>query len=318
MAHAMVVEDNTTPPPTERPLLRQPLGFSIDQPVQSINTYEASVSAPAKLGVFLPGQEVPVAVKPKNPKQKKGSSGVKRPRRPEAYAGQTSRFRIQTYDPTPSAEPPIHYGSGPYSSLYRGVVPTTEIRPEVSPIASPQSRLGNSTAPSNTMDSFGQPSSLRHLQGNPSAPKSKATASKSKNTQTVVTEHRNASSSRSKLQHSTLGSNPGNEDIISSSLSNPYYRHNYESQHEHAPSRSPPPVSQPQPTQSETQNKWGAITKSQKHQLTTSTSSRGTEIGEAEGIELNYILDIGGCAHISSRPTTETFTYSHCSHPGYS
>src|SRR5271156_5099809 len=100
MAHETVVEHDPTPHPSERPLLRQPLGFSIDQPAQSINTYEAS-AVPTQLAVFLPGQEVPLPPKPKSSK-KKGSSGVRRPRRPEAYAGQTTRFRIQTYDPTPS------------------------------------------------------------------------------------------------------------------------------------------------------------------------------------------------------------------------
>ncbi|KAF8806434.1 hypothetical protein BYT27DRAFT_7140948 [Phlegmacium glaucopus] len=284
MTPAMAVEHDTTPPLPERPLLRQPLGFSIDQPAQSINTYEASVSAPAKLGVFLPGQEVPVPLKPKISRPKKGSSGVKRPRRPEAYAGQTSRFRIQTYDPTPSIEPPIHYGSGPYSSLYRGVVPTTETRPDSTATATtpPQGRSSSSTASSNTMDSFRQPSSLRSPQENPSA--SKGNASKGRKTQTVVNEHRNPSFSRSKFQQSsTPASNPENEATVSSSLSGPYYRHNYESQHEHATSLSPPPASQRQPFQSETQKKSSPIAKSQNYQPTASASSRGTENGETEG-----------------------------------
>jgi len=324
MAHAIPVENDTTPPPTERPLLRQPLGFSIDQPAQSLNTYEASVLAPAKLGVFLPGQEVPVPLKPKNSKPKKGSSGVKRPRRPEAYAGQTSRFRIQTYDPTPSIEPPIHYGSGPYSSLYRGVVPSTETRQDypTTATAPSQGRPSSSTASSHTMDSFGQPSSLRSPQENLSAPKSKATTSKGKITQTVATEHRNPSFSRSKLQQpSTSGSNPENEVIVSSSLSGPYYRHDYESQHERATSPSPPPVPQGQPTQPESQKKLGPIARSQKYQPAASTSSRGTEDGEAEGIKLCHVWGIGGCVphiHLSSRPATKTFTHSYCPHPRYS
>ncbi len=52
---------------------------------------------------------------------KRNKTGIKRPRRPDAYPGQTSRFRLDTYDPTPPSEPPIDHGTGPYSSLYRGV-----------------------------------------------------------------------------------------------------------------------------------------------------------------------------------------------------
>lgn len=311
------MEHDPTPPPSERPLLREPLGFSIDQPAQSINTYEAS-AAPTKLAVFLPGQEVPIPPKPKSFK-KKGSSGVKRPRRPEAYAGQTSRFRIQTYDPTPSVEPPIHYGSGPYSSLYRGVAPTTETRPDppATTITSPQGRPSSSTASSNTTDSFGQPSSLRSPQENPSGSKSKVITSKGKITQT---EHRNASFSRSRYQQSSNSGANLEEDIGSSSLSGPYYRHNYESQHEHVTSLSPLPAAPRQPTQSEIQKKWGPIARYQRHQHAASTSSRGTENGEAEGIELLHALDIGCVPHIhlSSRPAAKTITHSYYPHPGYS
>ena len=318
MVHDLVADDDVViPPSSERPLLRQPLGFSIDQPAQSINTYEASASAPTKIGVFLPGQVVPIPSKPKTSKSKKGSSGVKRPRRPEAYAGQTSRFRIQTYDPTPSIEPPIHYGSGPYSSMYRGVAPTTETRPDPAAAAnaSLQGRPSSSTASSNTMDSFGQASSLSSPQEHPSPSKSKATASKGKNTQTVAA----ASFSRNNFQQSfTSGSNPENDDVGSTSLSGPYYRHNYESRHEHATSFSPPPTSQRQFTQSETQKSWDPVARSQRYQPAASTSSRGPDNGEVEGIELYHVLDTYDCVHLPARPTTKTSTHSNCPHPGYS
>jgi hypothetical protein len=62
---------------------------------------------------------VPLPSKEKGGKRNK--TGIKRPRRPDAYPGQTSRFRLDTYDPTPPSEPPIDHGTGPYSSLYRGV-----------------------------------------------------------------------------------------------------------------------------------------------------------------------------------------------------
>ena len=264
--------------PSERPLLRQPLGFSIDRPAQSINTYEASVSAPTKNGVFLPGQEVPVSPKLKKLKAKKRSS-VKRPRRPEAYAGQTSRFRLQTYDPTPSVEPPTNYGSGPYSSMYRGPAPTTEARPDLPAIAtgSLHGRPSSSTASSNTMDPFGQFLSLRSSQEKFSALKGKtAAASKDKSTQPLAA----LPFSCSKFQQFT------NEILSSTSLGGPYYRHDYESQHEHATSLSPLLASQRQIAQSETQKNWGHIARSQKYPPAASTSSRGTDNEDAEGLEL--------------------------------
>ena len=313
MAHELVAGDDViTTLPSKRPLLRQPLGFSINQPAQSINTYEASVSAPTRNGVFLPGQEVPLSPKSKKLKAKKRSSGVRRPRRPEAYAGQTSRFRLETYDPTPSVEPPTHYGSGPYSSMYRGVAPTTEAQPDLpATTTSLQGRLSSSTASLNTMDSFRQFSSLRSSQEKSSALKSRVTISKGKNTQPVAA----APFSYSKFQRFT------NENIGSTSLGGPYYRHNYESQHEHATSLSPLPTSQRKPTQSETQKKWGPIARSQRYPPAASTSSRGTDNEEDEGLELNHILDIYGCvSHISrfSRPATKDFTHSHRPHQGYS
>jgi hypothetical protein len=275
MPRELAAENVITILPSERPLLRQPLGFSIDQPAQSINTYQASVLAPTKNGVFLPGQEVPVSPKLKKLKAKKRSSGVKRPRRPEAYAGQTSRFRLQTYDPTPSVEPPTHYG-GPYSSLDRDVASTTEARPDLpaTATASIQGRFSSPTTSSKTMDPFRHFSSLRSSH---SAPKSKvAAASRGKNTQPVA-----APFSCSKSQQFT------NEIIDSTSLSGPYYRHDYESQHEHATSLSPIPTSQRQPAQSETEKKRGPIARSQRYPPARSTSSRGTDNEEAEGLELN-------------------------------
>lgn len=278
----MAQEQAAENPPSERPLLRQPLGFSIDQPAKSINTYEASISAPTQNGVFLPGQEVPSSSKMKKLKGKKRSC-VKRPRRPEAYAGQTSRFRLETYDPTPSGDPPTNYGRGPYASMYRGVAPTTETRPDLpatAPTASLQGRPSSSTASPNAMVTFRPFSSLRSSQENFSASKSKS-----------ILPAATSPFSCSKFQQFS-------NDIGSSSLGGPYYRHNYESQHKHATSLSP---SQRQSSQSETQRKWGPIARSQGYPPAASTSSRGTDNEEAEGLELNHILDVYGCAfsHLS-------------------
>ena len=289
--------------PSERPLLRQPLGFSIDQPVQSINTYQAFVSAPIKSGVFLPGQEVPASSKLKKLKGKKKSTVAKRPRQPEAYAKQTSRFRLQTYDPSPNVEPLTDYGGGPYAPVYRGIAPAPETRPHLRSTAattSLQGRPSSSTASSNTKDSFRHYSSLRSLRENSSAPKSEAAAgSKGKNTQPVAA----SLFSCSRFQQFT------NENIGSTALGGPYYRRNYESQHEHATSLPP---SQRQSAQSETQKNWGQIARSQ------TTSSRGTDNEEAEGLELKSLWLCFLYIYRFSRPVTKAFTHSHYPHPGYS
>jgi hypothetical protein len=84
-------------------------------------TYEAEV-LPPKTNHFLPGQEVPLPPKPKSTKKGKGTKKS----RQDAYPGQTSKFRLETYDPTPTAAPPTTHGSGPYSSLYRNVGPAVQ------------------------------------------------------------------------------------------------------------------------------------------------------------------------------------------------
>ena len=303
MAQEMAAENDHIPQP-ERPLIRQPLGFSIDQPANSINTYEANTSAPTQNGVFLPGQEVPSSPKLKKLKGKKRSC-TKRPRRPDAFAGQTSRFRLQTYDPTPNGDPPTHNGSGPYSSMYRGVAPPAETGPDLPVTASLQSPTSSSTASSNTMVSFGPFSSFRSSQENPFAPKGSAAAatSKGKSTQPLAT----SPFSCSRFQQFT-------NDIGSTSLGGPYYRHNYESHHKHASSLSP---SRRQSAQSETQRKWGPITRSQGYPPAASISSRGTDNEEAEGLELNLLVVFLTIYH-SSRPVTKAFTHGHRPHPRYS
>jgi len=126
------VEDNDQTPPVERPIIRQAVAFSADPPTQvPVATYEANVAKPKKPH-FLPGQEVPLPSKPKVP-SKRNKTGIKRPRRPDAYPGQTTRFRLETYDPTPTTEPPIAHGSGPYSSLYRGVAPNVPVQKQGGP-----------------------------------------------------------------------------------------------------------------------------------------------------------------------------------------
>lgn len=126
------IADDDTPPPPERPLLRQPVAFAWDNSSSlttappALNTYQASISvAPSSTSTFfLPGQEVPTLPLPApttkgSRTRKSGGTSVKK-RRTTEYSGQTGRFRLSAYDPTPSTSPPLQHGQGPYSSMYRG------------------------------------------------------------------------------------------------------------------------------------------------------------------------------------------------------
>ncbi|KAF9012420.1 hypothetical protein BDQ17DRAFT_1343859 [Cyathus striatus] len=105
-----------TPPPPDRPLIRQAVAFQETPKADGIVTYRATPSKPKTNSAFLPGQEVA-------PNTKERVKRAPKTRRGDEYASQTGRFRIQTYDPTPSAEPAISHGNGPYNALFRGATP---------------------------------------------------------------------------------------------------------------------------------------------------------------------------------------------------
>jgi hypothetical protein len=130
------IADDDTPPPPERPLLRQPVAFAWNNSLPSLttapvdlNTYQVSMPnvASSSNTAFLPGQEVPSlappAPKPTGSRTKKADGTSTKKRRTAEYLGQTGRFRLNAYDPTPSTSPPLHQGQGPYSSMYRGTAP---------------------------------------------------------------------------------------------------------------------------------------------------------------------------------------------------
>ncbi|KAJ6587026.1 hypothetical protein DFH09DRAFT_242880 [Mycena vulgaris] len=133
------IADDDTPPP-EGPIIRQAVAFSwtpsIPTAPASINTYQASPIPKQKHNTFfLPGQEVPAPPKPppKPPKTKKKSA----PR----FSSQTGRFRIDSYDPTPTTAPALTVGDGPYASMYRAAtapsyIPDGNAHPEPAPTSS--------------------------------------------------------------------------------------------------------------------------------------------------------------------------------------
>ncbi|KAF8161187.1 hypothetical protein B0H34DRAFT_699813 [Crassisporium funariophilum] len=287
VTEAIAAEDDNTPPPAERPLIRQALGFAVNQPPQSINTYEAT---PASAPIFLPGQEVPMPPKPKITKPKKTGVGVKRPRKPEAYVGQTSRFRIQTYDPTPSAEPPIHSGTGPYASLYRESVPPFETR-QYSPAVSTSSQgsyPGSAATPSNfagssRAQSSGPSVATRSGQGKSNASKGKTTTAKNKATQPSYKAHPKATAASSQQLATNPEPIPGNAIGASASSSGSYYRRDYVQ--EHAMSISPPREMQRQRTQFENRNPAGYS--SSMDPAASSSARGGIENGGAEAPKRN-------------------------------
>lgn len=113
------VENDDTPPPASRPLLRQAVAFTADKPPTSIETYHAEVPENIpEADRFLPGQKVPV------PGQELGDRGdklAKVKKRQEAYPGQTTKFRLNTsYDPKFIITTPHDKGEGAqYRNLNR-------------------------------------------------------------------------------------------------------------------------------------------------------------------------------------------------------
>ncbi|KAK7472773.1 hypothetical protein VKT23_000881 [Stygiomarasmius scandens] len=97
------VDDSDSPPPQERPLIRQGLAFSAGQFTSSneINTYQPKVSSSSgqKRKTFLPGQAVQAV-----PKQKKNKTKKEKTKANSDYVASTGRFRLKDYNPT-AAQP---------------------------------------------------------------------------------------------------------------------------------------------------------------------------------------------------------------------
>ncbi|KAF6760247.1 hypothetical protein DFP72DRAFT_805601, partial [Ephemerocybe angulata] len=114
------VAQDDTPPPQERPLIRQAVGFgsafapSVAPPSSSIYQEPVSITPNAPL---LPGQFLEVV----KPPPKKTTS--KKKKKADPYAGQSGRFRLEAYDATPAGAPPTQSGAGPYSSSFRATQP---------------------------------------------------------------------------------------------------------------------------------------------------------------------------------------------------
>lgn len=178
--------DDDTPPPPERPIIRQAVAFSATlQAPPSISTYQASLPAVApKKAYFLPGQEVPAnpgTVMDSKPSKTK-KTGAKRAKRADNFSGQTGRFRLQAYDPTPNFDPPMAHGQGPYSSLYRY---TSEAPTQESHSSAARLTVGSTTASSSQRPRKDH-ASTSSTRAKSSTSRSKTSASKGKALQTNV------------------------------------------------------------------------------------------------------------------------------------
>ncbi|KAJ7446162.1 hypothetical protein B0H11DRAFT_386957 [Mycena galericulata] len=227
-----IADDDDTPPP-DGPIIRQAVAFSwtpsIPTAPASINTYQASPLPTKKHNTFfLPGQAVPAPPPPpKPPKTKKKKSAA-------GFSSQTGRFRVTSYDPTPSASPALTSGDGPYASMYRakyGAPGNTEVETvpppeEVSSSGRKRSKPSDSRPKASTSRAKVMPSKAK-----PSASKGKAS------------DLGQGSSSVSFSM--SLPTVPGPQ----AAPSRPYYRRDYEQHDDHASSSHSVPEGPPSPRQ---------------------------------------------------------------------
>ncbi|PPQ79956.1 hypothetical protein CVT25_003028 [Psilocybe cyanescens] len=227
----------THSPHQDRPLIRQAVAFASDKQPQNIVTYEAT--PPPNVTVrFLPGQEVPIPPKKKAKRTKKG----------DIFSAQTSKFRIDTYDPTPSTQPPIAHGNGPYSSMYRGTPippkPPRKVSPATTATSSTYTR-NSSTATSNPPSSYIPPHPVSSVPTRPQQPPPQqpaATRSPSPPKKRAEPPSRFPEMEERPLRQNNYysGYPPPPTSNSSAITPSPYYRHDYERGtwgHDH--SRSP-------------------------------------------------------------------------------
>ena len=268
------IADDDTPPPSERPLLRQPVAFAWNNSLPSLatapvdlNTYQASIPnvASSSNTAFLPGQEVPSSALPapktKGSRTKKADGTSAKKRRTVEYSGQTGRFRLNAYDPTPSTSPPLQQGQGPYSSIYRGIAFATD---RSFSTASPTLTLssgggcGGSVPPTPAPDVSGgskapsQPTARRSKQtearAKPPAAREKSSDANAKSSGKgkgrASSSARKTSAVANNMPSASHNVTPPSPDVIGSG----YYRHDYASNMDaqHSPgSSAQSPFSEP-------------------------------------------------------------------------
>jgi hypothetical protein len=247
------IADDDTPPPLERPLLRQPVGFawnntsSISTAPPALNTYQASLPTASSSNsiMFLPGQEVsslpPQVPKAKGSRPKTSDGKVTKKRRTAEYSTQTGRFRLDAYDPTPSEGPPLHHGPGPYSSLYRGT--PSEATDRAFTAASPTPTLSSmggghtsSTSPAPNRNNAKTQSSAKRpkqIEGRAKLPTGKAKGSGGKKAKSSGQARASASSTRESTSIPANHESPAARNVVSavtrSTAGGVHYRRDYES-----------------------------------------------------------------------------------------
>ncbi|KAJ7076394.1 hypothetical protein B0H15DRAFT_600653 [Mycena belliarum] len=212
------IADDDTPPP-EGPIIRQAVAFSwtpsIPTAPASINTYQASPIPTQKHNTFfLPGQEV-AAPPPPPPKPSKGRK-PSAPRFP-TQTSQTSRFRIDAYDPTPTAAPALTAGDGPYASMYRANASSA--------VDDAGSAAGNEPAPVEA-PANGRRKRAKPSESRPRASTSKAKATTSK-TKSVTSKKKISNSDQRPSATPSIMASSAILDPQEGSTGSPYYRRDY-------------------------------------------------------------------------------------------
>lgn len=192
----------------------------------------------------------------KSSRTKRSDGTSTKKRRTAEYSGQTGRFRLSAYDPTPSTSPPLHHGQGPYSSMYRAPSEATDrgfgaSSPTPTLSSSGGTRVGSvhSTPSVSTRGSTVNQSTARR-------PKQTETRTRPPTSKAKVSDARakpsgkgKASASTRKASTSVPSSNVSRDTTIGG-----YYRHDYAHRvpqvldnQFHRPSRSPAHSPLPEP-----------------------------------------------------------------------
>lgn len=221
------IPDDDTPPPPDKPVIRQALAFDGSSTSTNLNTYQAK--PPTVNAIFLPGQTVaPPPKPPKKPKQ------PKKPRKKDPYGTQAGRFRLSDWSTPPevpaSVSQPTHdmhpTDVGNAHTMASQLPPSNimHVPPSAPSVPQTMSYLSNTQYTSGFTPT---PAPQPHVLGNFSFPnpiasssKGKAKALPSKNTtKTAKQKVKPATSSRSNTV-SSIGDRP----------SSAYYRRDYQSQ----------------------------------------------------------------------------------------
>ena len=224
-----------TPPPPERPLLRQPVAFawssstSVVPESSAINTYQATLPSPRARSstIYLPGQAPIASHKTRGGSRTTKSGGPSKKRRIKDYAGQTSRFRL---DLSSNRQPTAQHGDGSCLSAFQAVSSSSPMT------TSPDPTFGSQHSDEGSNRIFQPPTpefvAVRNtVQSRPSVktPKSKSTRAKT-STPVVKSSKKPASINTQQSNVSSLSTHSNVPSPSYTSNVTGYYRRDYDTE----------------------------------------------------------------------------------------